>query len=112
MDVPGGKLTVTDHRGFLLVYLRADSATALSVSQTPISDTEPTMKTFSPYEVVTSSSNVTATSVADAQALRAETAAGDEEEAAAPSVFEVYTVDVAPSVLQRESAGVTIVTTP
>jgi len=57
-------VTVADHNGLLEVYWLAESATPFAGLQLPSCEIDPTRYTLSPYAVVTSSLNVTATAVA------------------------------------------------
>ncbi len=61
---PAGSVTSANHRWFESVYILADNATPLFVSQFPRAEIDPTTKMFSPKSVVSISLNVMATLVA------------------------------------------------
>lgn len=61
--MPTGSVTVTNHKGLLVVYKEELSAIALLGDQEPSSEIDPASLMFWPYTVVAITLNVTATAV-------------------------------------------------
>ena len=90
--MPGARLIVTDHSGFELVYLLADSATPEPGLHVPSWLIDPTITTLCCHAVVTSALKVTGTVVVVCRGASAAGADGMAE--AAPNAARAITLKI------------------
>jgi len=98
---PAGNVTSANHRWFESVYILADNATPLFVSQFPRAEIDPTRKMFSPKTVVSISLKVMATLVA----MHAVGLVVVEVDVDVPAEVEVVLVDVGRPVAEVSPVG-------